>query len=90
MFFVMEFFITVASWKFFRRLDVHKSWLDFSGKIYSTFSNFKNKAMIYEHPIIFFKLVRSDSKEEFYYKKHYQSHGSIRSRDQIPVKVCVR
>ena len=31
----------------------------------------EKKAMIYGNPIIFMKLVRSDNKENLYYKKHY-------------------
>ena len=30
--------------------------------------------MIYENPVIFKKLLRSDSKKKFYYKKHYQKY----------------
>ena len=30
--------------------------------------------MIYENSIIFKKWVRSDSKEKFYYNKHYQKY----------------
>ena len=30
--------------------------------------------MIYEKPIIFKKLVRNDSQEKFYYKKHYENY----------------
>ena len=30
--------------------------------------------MTFENPIILKKLVRSDSKEKFYYKKHYKEN----------------
>ena len=45
----------------FLKFEIVELWGIFSPKKY---------AMIYENPIIFEELLRSDSKEKFYYKKY--------------------